>query len=411
MSGSVISTETLGKLAEAAGEGSLLNHEAVLVDDVPFTVTLRPESPEALGRTLSTLDACGVGVLVRGGGSHLGFGNPPRGAELMLSTQRIAGVLELDAADGVCRAAAGTTLTSLRAEANASGWELPLDAPGAGATVGGVLAAAAIGPRALGYGLPRDNVLGIEVALANGDRTHCGGRVVKNVTGYDLNKLYTGSLGSLGVIEAAWLRLRPMPAAVRLCEARLESLPQAVSAGIEISRVASARAVVLHQLRGEDVRLVVELAGDEPTVCRDERALASTAPFVAAAPEALDDLRRRQAVLPGDAGTRFRLAALPSRLGPLANSLVDHASELLIQPGLGLLYAGFAASEAGGLERVARAGSSVGASWVLEAAPASVKRECDVFGDDGTALALTRALKQRFDPAGRLNPGRFMGRL
>ncbi len=407
----MISTETLEKLAEAAGEGSLVNHEAVRVDDVPFTVTLCPESPEALGRTLSTLDACGVGVLVRGGGSHLGFGNPPRDVEVMLSTQRIAGVLELDAGDGVCRAAAGTTLSSLRAEANASGWELPLDASGAAASVGGVLAAAAIGPRALGYGLPRDNVLGIEVALANGDRTHCGGRVVKNVTGYDLNKLYIGSLGTLGVIEAAWLRLRPMPAAVRVSEVQLESLPQAISAGIEISRVASARAVVLHHLRGEDVRLVVELAGDEPTVRRDERALASTARFVAAAPDALDDLRRQQASLPGDAGTRFRLAALPTRLGPLANSLADHASELLVQPGLGLLYAGFAASETGGLERVARAASAVGASWLLEAAPASVKQECDVFGDDRAALALTRALKNRFDPAGRLNPGRFMGRL
>jgi len=411
VSGPLISTETLEKLAAAAGEGSLVNHEAVRVDDVPFSVTLRPESSEALGRTLSTLDACGVSVLIRGGGSHLGFGNPPRGAEVMLSTQRIAGVLELDAGDGVCRAAAGTTLSSLRADANASGWELPLDASGAGATVGGVLAAAAIGPRALGYGLPRDNVLGIEVALANGDRTHCGGRVVKNVTGYDLNKLYVGSLGTLGVIEAAWLRLRPMPVAVRVHEARLESLTRAIRAGIEISRVASARAVVLHYVPGEDVRLVVELAGDEPTVRRDERALASTAPFVVATPDALDDLRRRQAALPGDAGTRFRLAALPSRLGPLANSLADDASELLLLPGLGLLYAGFAASKAGCLDRVARAASGVGASWLLEAAPTSVKQECDVFGDDQAALALTRALKERFDPAGRLNPGRFMGRL
>ena len=161
----------------------------------------------------------------------------------------------------------------------------------------------------------------------------------------------------------------------------------------------------------ESIRFYSTLFATEPTVRHDERALASTAPFVAAAPDALDDLRRRQAVLPGDAGTRFRLAALPSRLGSLANSLADHASELLLQPGLGLLYAGFAASEAGGLDRVARAGSGVGASWVLEAAPASVKQKCDVFGDDRAALALMRALKERFDPAGRLNPGRFMWRL
>ena len=105
-------------------------------------------------------------------------------------------------------------LRDVREALAASGWELSLDPPGRDSTVGGCLAAASVGPRALGLGLPRDQVLGLTVSLASGERVRCGGRVVKNVTGYDLNKLYTGSFGSLGVIESAWLRLRAAPRAL-----------------------------------------------------------------------------------------------------------------------------------------------------------------------------------------------------
>jgi len=217
---------------------------------------MRPASG-AEGRT-------GVSALVRGCGGHLGFGNPPRSADVFVCVERLTGVDEFDAADGVCHAAAGTTLAEVRETVAARGWELPLDPPGERTSVGGTLAAAAVGPRALGFGLPRDGVLGLEVVLANGERTRCGGRVVKNVSGYDLGKLYTGSLGTLGVIEGAWLRLRPRPATTRMLEMGFAQLAEACAAGLAAARRDSARAVALASAAppdGEGFGLVLEFAG------------------------------------------------------------------------------------------------------------------------------------------------------
>ena len=144
------------------------------------------------------------------GGTRVVLGNPPLRADVRLDLGALRGVLELDRSEGVCHVRGATPLSELREALAGTGWEVPLDVSDA-STVGGALACNAVGPRTHGQGLPRDVVLGLSIAHASGKRTRCGGRVVKNVTGYDLNKLYTGSFGTLGVIVSAWLRLRPRP--------------------------------------------------------------------------------------------------------------------------------------------------------------------------------------------------------
>jgi glycolate oxidase FAD binding subunit len=183
-------------------------HDPVPLDGVDIAATLSPRDGESLARAVAAVARAGLAAVPRGDGGHLGLGNPPSRADLFLSTLALSGVLAFEPAEGVCRAGAGTRLSELRRSVEAEGWELPLDGPGS-ATLGGALAAASVGPRSQGYGPARDAVLGLDVVLGSGERTRCGGRVVKNVTGYDLAKLYTGSFGSLGVIESAWLRLRP----------------------------------------------------------------------------------------------------------------------------------------------------------------------------------------------------------
>ncbi len=415
--------ETLEALGEAAGVGGLEEHAPVHVDGVAIGVTLRPVDAAALVRTIEALGRTGVGALVRGSGSHLGLGNPPRSADVFLCVERLAGVDEFDAADGVCHAAAGTTLAEVRETVAARGWELPLDPPGESASVGGTLATAAVGPRALGFGLPRDGVLGFEVVLANGERTRCGGRVVKNVSGYDLGKLYTGSLGTLGVIEGAWLRLRPRPAMTRVLEMGFTQLAEACAAGLVAARRDSARAAALTVPAlpdGEAFDVVLELAGDEPSVMRDAAWLAETFGTEQAAPGALDRLRALQAGTPGqpgDAGLRFRISAFPSRVEAMLGALRAAGATLLAYPGLGLCYAGFALDEddARVLERafgsVAAAAREAGGSWILEEGPPLAKQGRDVFGEPADTLPLMRALKSRFDPGGLLNAGRFMGLL
>ncbi len=413
--------ETLEALGEAAGVGGLEEHVPVQVDGVAIGVTLRPADGASLARTLQALGRTGVGALVRGHGSRLGLGNPPRSADVFLCVERLAGVDEFDAADGVCHAAAGTTLAEVRETVAARGWELPLDPPGEHASVGGTLAAAAVGPRALGFGLPRDGVLGLEVVLASGERTRCGGRVVKNVSGYDLGKLYTGSLGTLGVIEGAWLRLRPQPATTRVLEMGFTQLPEACAAGLAAARRDSARAVALTApapLDGEAFDVVVEFAGDEPGVTRDAAWLAETFAAEQAPPGTLDRVRALQAGTPGKPpGLRFRISALPSRLEAVLDALRAAGATLLAYPGLGLCYAGFGLAEddARVFERafgsVAAAAREAGGSWILEEAPPGAKQGRDVFGEPGDALPLMRALKSRFAPCGPLNSGRFMGLL
>ncbi len=412
------SRTSLAGLSDALGADVLCEHAPTALDGVELAATLVPRDPPELARALAALSRLSLGAVVRGGGSGLAIGNPPRRAALWLSTERVSGIDELDAGEGVCHALAGTPLSTLREAARNQGWELPLDAPGAAATLGGALAAAEVGPRSQGFGRPRDLVLGLEVALAHGERTRCGGRVVKNVTGYDLNKLYTGSFGTLGVIEGAWLRLRPLPERTLVLETSCDELEGACAIGLAAARCHTARAAALVLPEALPFSLVVELAGDAPSVERDADALAEETGAVPAAPQALGRLRALQSATPGAEGLRFRLALLPSRLAPALASLRAFGFELLAYPGLGLVWAAYpsvapdprnAADVA--WSRVARVARQAGGSFRLEAAPPWAKRGRDVFGEPGPALPLIAALKRRFDPDGVLNAGRFVGQL
>lgn len=416
-------------LRQAAGDGALAEHPPVAVDDVALAWTLRPPDVATLARALGALAQRGLPAVVRGGGSRLGLGNPPRGARLLLAIDAIAGVLELDAAEGVLCARAGTPLARLREAVEGTAWELPFDPPGAGATLGGVMASAAIGPRHPGYGRPRDVVLGIETVLGDGVRARAGGRVVKNVTGYDLTRLQVGALGSLGVLAGAWLRLRPRPAASVVLSASLGSGAVALADALAAARLSAVRvaalvdaslAPALEPSRGacDDWLLLVELAGDEPAVDGAARLLAGRHGAVTASPGAVARLRALQGGTFGPVGLRFRLAVLPDRLAAASERLARAGAALLAYPGSGLVYARFALDvegDAAGLDRAwraareaARAGDGVA---MLEAAPAWAKSARDVFGDPPAAAPLLRALKQRFDPAGVLNPGRGPGGL
>jgi glycolate oxidase FAD binding subunit len=410
--------DALERLGSELGDGALELHEPVQVDGVGVRATLRPDGGEALADALRAIASAGLAALPRGAGTHCGLGNPPRRADVLLSTRELCGVDVFEPAEGVCHAAAGTPLAALRAAVTGEGWELPLDVPDDAATLGGALAVAAVGPRAQGYGPPRDAVLGLEVVLASGERTRCGGRVVKNVTGYDLAKLYTGSLGSLGVIEGAWLRLRPAPECVRAIEVPPAALEEACQRGLTASRRSSVRACALLSQGSRELRGVLELAGDATSVERDARWLADELGGEAADAAALDAVGRAQRAAPEPSGLRFRLALLPSALAASAARLTGVGASLLLYPGLNLVYASFALEGPDDEPGAARAfdvaleaaRESAGA-LLCESAPLAAKRERDVFAPDSDALRLARSLKAQFDPDGVLNPGRFAGRL
>jgi glycolate oxidase FAD binding subunit len=402
--------------------------------------SVEPDSGEALGATVGALHRARIAAIVRGGGTRIGQGNPARDASVLLSTRGLSGIDELDADDGVVHAGAGTPLAELARAAADAGWALPLDVPDARATLGGALASAAAGPRALGFGPPRDAVLGLEVALATGERTRCGGRVVKNVTGYDMAKLYVGSMGSLGVIEAAWLRLRAQPRAQRVHVAALPADGFALALEAARRGTASATALLDPSLAMREDRLaarigsadgwvlVAELAGDPAACAADAEWLANRCALEPDDATLIDRVGSLQATSPESTHLHARLHVLPSELAAAANALRAGGASVLAYPVPGVVHAWLSAPDeledqaddvpqradwlSGALARIEAVRAAHRGTLFLEALPEwPCAAAHDVFGDPGPALAIMRALKQRFDPGGVLNPGRFAGRL
>ncbi|SDH15975.1 glycolate oxidase FAD binding subunit [Alteribacillus persepolensis] len=151
-------------------------------------------------------------VAIAGNGSKRGFGGKEAAADILLSLSSYKGIIEHTVGDMTIIVKAGTLLRELQDYLREYRQQIPLDpAHPESATIGGVIAANDSGPKRLGYGSARDHVIGLKVAYANGDLIRTGGKVVKNVAGYDMNKLFVGSMGTLGVITEAALKLRPLP--------------------------------------------------------------------------------------------------------------------------------------------------------------------------------------------------------
>ncbi len=390
------------ELRAALGD-SAVHQEPLELEGAKLEARLSPETGEALAAALRSCSEQKLGLLIRGGASKLSFANAPCHAALLLDTRRLLAPPEIDAEDGVALVAAGVTLASLREALTATGWELPLESADAASTLGGTVAAAAESPR---FGPVRDFVLGLHVALASGERVKFGGRVVKNVTGYDLNKLFTGSCGTLGVIESAWLRLKPRPAVVQVLEA--DALGRGPGEVLAACRRSSVRLGAVEGV-GSAQRVRLELAGDETAVASDSRELASQG-FVAG-----------QAVSQPEAGGetgvfRVRVTVRPTAWREVADVLLLGGGEVVSLPARGLVLGSFPLADdaderaISSVWRLSRLAAERGeGSYVVAAAPASARAGREVYGDPGETIPLQRAIKAQYDPAGILNPGRFVG--
>lgn len=203
-------------LADAAGDAAILDRTAYgpwLVAGVEPAAVVQPATAGAVAAVLAVCAERGVPVEPAGAGTALGQGPEPAVAPVVVSTRRLTGLTEYEPADLVVGVRAGTPLRTLQDELRRNGQWLPLDPPaGADATVGAVLSLAAAGPLRARHGTPRDFVLGVEVATGDGRLLRFGGRVVKNVAGYDVPRLLVGSRGTLGIITGAFLLLRSEPA-------------------------------------------------------------------------------------------------------------------------------------------------------------------------------------------------------
>ncbi|GIE78187.1 FAD-linked oxidase [Actinoplanes philippinensis] len=388
----------LDDLAVEAGDGDV-------IAGVPARLVAAPATTEEAAALIAA--SRDLTVVVRGGGTKVQQGPPPRRLDLIIDTRRLAGVVEHAAGDLITVVKAGTPMAELH---DLPGQQLALDAPPA-ATAGGTVAANASGPRRLRYGTARDLLIGITVVRPDGRITKSGGKVVKNVAGYDLGKLYTGSQGTLGLITECVFRLHPVP----LFAAFVRSNAPPTHAANILAGQFAASALEVSAAPGAAPELAVLLEGTEAGV----RARAATVARlldgeVTGAPPPWWDTPPWPADSPSLAlKLTCTLAAVPA----LVRAAVEAGLTIRGSAGTGVLYAGVPSPAAtpGQPGQVAdvvnllrAAATAAGGHAVVLIAPPAARDGIDMWGPV-PGLDLMRRVKDRFDPDHRFAPGRFVG--
>ncbi len=362
-----------------------------------------------------------------GGGTDLGLGAPPKRLDAVVKTGRLARVVEHAPSDQIVIVEAGLTLGELQKALVSHRQRLALDPPlPERKTLGGIIAANAYGPRRARFGSVRDLLIGISFVRADGTVAHGGGKVVKNVAGFDLPKLMVGSLGTLGLIATATFRLHPLTEeeVTLLLRGRTAAGVRALVAAVRKAQL-EPTSVVAAWREADRFDVAVRFEGFRAGVAEQRERLAGLVLGQAGgACEALDEtsarafwsrhdeLRTRPAL-------RAKLTALPTHVETIAGNVLPGLLGALDNPsflwyatlGIGFLAgtpadAGVAAAA---IQSARQKVSGPGGSLTLEAAPAAIRERLDVWGPPPPSLPLMQSVKNRFDPDARLAPGRFVG--
>lgn len=442
----------LGRLAEIVGPGCLLTGVErgpyVFEGRMPRAVVF-PGSLEEAGQIVALAAEEGIPILPWGGGTKMALGAPPPDAALVVATRRLNRVVEHEPGDLTATVQAGITMAALQAALGARGQWFSLDPPfPAQATLGGVLATNASGPRRYLYGTARDLVIGIRVVGPDGAVVKGGGKVVKNVAGYDLTKLYIGSLGTLGIIAEATLKLRPRPEVDRAVWVGFPDVGRAAAAVAELM----ASDLLPHSLELVDggrpglferaglggrpgVGLLLGFDGLAETVAwqlEETRRLSEGlgaegfAPLEGERQEAawgfVRDFSRiafdeavaaaKVGVLPGQLGALLGQAAGIARGLALRLAVCAHAGNgiatLVLAPS-GAMEEGVTLSAVKALRELRELARGLGGHLAVEWAPLAVKEQVEAWDPPSPAVRIMQRIKAQLDPKGIMNPGRFVG--
>ena len=404
---------------------------------------VRPADADGVAAALRWAGQADFAVYPVGGRTQIDLGNPATRPGIALDLTDLNQLIDFQPADLTVTVAAGMTLAQLDAIVGREDKCVPIWAPLAErATVGGVLAAGASGPLRSAYGLPRDWLIGISVAGADGTLSKAGGKVVKNVTGYDLNRLYTGSLGTLAVITEATFKIAPAPREWAVIFAAFHDADAASEAclnlrnqpfaplGLHLLNPAAAQRLAAPNLPVGYGPVAVAIVGGRPAAV--QRQLIDTALLwlgtLASVHIERDDPAAGMAALAnlpaGSHAIAVRINAPPAALSAI---LGLEACELAGAGPPGIVAdVGFGggrlfwwddftdadpAELAGSLRKIQDATIAWGGDAVIERCPEPVKRHLDIWGPQPSGFSIMRRLKQQFDPNNILNPGRFIGGL
>ena len=434
-----VSTPALREaFADVVGSENLIDTAAALdahaVDGVRPRWVARPGNAEDVGRMLALAHAERLAVSPRGSGSALSLGNLPRRIDLILDLGRLRALTEYVPEDMVASVEAGMSLGALGRALAGPGQMLALDPPGGSSrSLGGVLAANATGPMRFRYGTARDLTLGVRFVQADGTITWGGAKVVKSVTGYDVPKLMVGSLGTLGIIVSATMRLHPLPQARgswlfawQAREGAESFLAALMASSLEPDRVTllNGEASRGYGCSGGQVALLVSIGSVGEAVSSQGHAMSRLARTHGGEVEELpvSSWEQLDGVLAGD--VLLRLSSEPRRLVFWLGEVERLASGLGLrvsgvgQAGNGVMHAALRDKVSGAvldqrlLQPLREALAAEGGSVVVERAPFQLKVNFDVWGPiTADSQALMSRVKMQFDPEGTLNPGRFVGGL
>lgn len=421
------------------------------MDGVTPRKVLYPGSAVEVAQAMKAASEQRLAVIPCRNATKLQTGNPPRAYDIALCVKNMNSVWHYEPADLTASVEPGIKLGDFEHMLSRHGLWLPIDAPGGmKASLGGIAATNAAGPLRLKYGSPRDFIIGMRIATAAGDIVKTGGRVVKNVAGYDLARLLVGSYGTLGVIVELSLKLFTLPR-FRFSERAELALDAArrirrriLASSLSPMRMALLSAGAAHFAAEEDsgpferdlagdahCELWIEFGGSERVIERSRSELHALAasesvsfiPLDQGAAEAgwnrladfstalskLDPaLIALEATLPIAEGENFmELAAVEARR-------IGASASCVCQNGVGIVRlflagGGAASSVAPSIERLRQAAIQRGGALIIERCPVSLKREVDAWGPPGDTLNLMRKLKAAWDPGGTLSPGRFAG--
>ncbi|CAM3681469.1 FAD-binding oxidoreductase [Nocardiopsis rhodophaea] len=376
-----------------------------------------PPDPESVSALMAAAARHGLAMVPRGNATKTGWGGPPERCDLVIDTRELNGV-EHATGDLVVQVGAGTPMAELETALAKAGQRLSVDTVVPGSTVGGVVATGLSGPLRMLHGPVRDLIIGMTIVRSDGVTASSGGRVVKNVAGYDLGKLHTGALGTLGLITSVTFRLHPIPPARRfvclttagddpdgICAgARALRATQVVPSAVELEWPVDGPPVLQVLLEGAE-NGVEQRAAEVGTLFGDRTEVAAEPPDGwGTLPGAPDDLLLKLA---------YPVTGLPAALAALRSTAARAGTTVALRGSLGsgVVYAALpAAAEDAAVDAVTRLRAAHGDGWVTfpdaSRAPRVDRRESR---GEVPGLSLMRAVKDRFDPDHLLAPGRIAG--
>lgn len=412
-------------ISSIVGADNITIEPELNIDGIRPKLIARPECAEEVAACMSVCSESGVAVVPAGQMTWLECGNPLRRAELIMSLERMVRIIDYSPPDLIATVQSGLALGEFNRVTIGERQWLPLDPPGfRSASLGAIAACNSSGTQRLGFGSPRDYVIGLRLVHADGTESKSGGKVAKNVAGYDMNKLYVGSYGTLAIITELTLKLRPLPdlSSTIMITSKYRGPLFQLAKRVLSSELQPASVVLTRRLFKSDS----SSRPDDALLIRFIDSEAAVGHQIEWVCTAIDDNYRTTVLSENEAEAvwtevadfdqhvvrvRFSvpLSDVPEIFEKAFLAHLDCVAAADI--GTGIIRLGFDSDEGSIAAQIKMLRGSAAAhkgSLVIEKAPAEMRRAADAWGDMGMTAGLMRSIKARFDPQSLLNPGKFV---